>query len=123
VLPATTLEVEPTSAGLRLLTEQLTAFAHEHGLPEEVASRLATVASDVAEVVAASLDGRLQADVDIGVADTQLVVIARDHRLAEVYGSLRPRLDRLGSRCDGFAAELSSGSELQVWARFRLASA
>jgi hypothetical protein len=124
VLPAITLDVEPTDAGLQGFSEQLAAFAHNHGLPETVASRFVAVASDVTDIVAGTLDappvGRLQADADIGLDDVQLVLIARDHRLLDVYASLRPRLDRLASRCDAFAAQLTPNAELQVWACFRL---
>jgi hypothetical protein len=125
VLPAITLDVEPTDAGRQHMAAQLGGFASDHGLPADVGSRMVSVASDVADVVARALDGppiaRLRADADIGLGDTQLVLIAADHRLPGVYRSLRPRLDGIAARCDAFVAELSASSELQVWARFQLA--
>jgi hypothetical protein len=125
VLPAITLDVEPTDAGLRAMSAQLGAFATDHDLPADVGSRLVSVASEVAGAVAGALDGppvgRLQADADIGLADTQLVLIAADHRLTAAYPALRPLLDAIARRCDAFVAELSPSSELQVWACFRLA--
>jgi hypothetical protein len=125
VLPAITLEVEPTDSGLRLMAAELTAFAKDHELPGAVGARMVSVAGDVAGALLAALEapavGRLQADADIGVEDAQLVLIASDHRLPDVHASLRPVLDRLGAQCDGFAAELAPNGDLQVWARFRLA--
>jgi hypothetical protein len=127
VLPVITLEVESTDdADLQWLLEELTAFAHEHELPAAEASRFVSVASEVVEVVAAALDvppvRRLQADADIGRDDAQLVLIATDHRLSELYAAMRPRLDDIAARCDDFAAQLCRASELQVWASFRHAS-
>jgi hypothetical protein len=125
VLPAITLDVEPTHAGLQAMSAQLGEFARDHDLPAQVGSRIVSVASDVAGAVAEALAGppvgRLQADADIGLADAQLVLIAADHRLPAVYRSLRPQLDAVAARCDAFVAELSPGSELQVWACFQLA--
>jgi hypothetical protein len=125
ILPAITLEVEPSAAGLRGMSEQLAAFARDHELPGSVASRMVSVAADVANVVTGALSAppisHLLADADIGLDDAQLVLIAEDHRLPELFASLRPRLHRAAIRCDGFAAELAPHAELQVWARFRLA--
>jgi hypothetical protein len=125
VLPAITLDVTPTAAGLQLLARQLTTFAYEHELPEDVATRLVSVASAAADVLAGSVGsppvGRLQADADIGRDDAQLVVIATDHRLIDRYAGLRERLERLDERCDGFATQLTPAAEVQVWARFALA--
>jgi hypothetical protein len=56
----------------------------------------------------------------IGLDDAQLVLIAADHRLVDVYASMRPRLDSVGPRCDAFATQLTTSGELQVWACFRL---
>ena len=124
MLPAVTLDVEPTDAGLQLLSARLTSFAHDHKLPETVVSGIVSVASEVGDVIAHSLDAppvaRLQADADVGLDDAQLVLLAADHRLPEVYASLRPRLERIASRCDAFATQLTPAAELQVWARFRL---
>ena len=124
-MPAVTLDVEPTDAGLELLSAQLTGFARDHDLPETVTRPMVSVASDVAEVLAGALEappvGRLQADADIGVEDAQLVLTAEDRRLLDVYASLRPRLDCIASRCDAFAAQLTPNTELQVWASFRVA--
>lgn len=125
MLPAITLDVEPTDAGARLMAAELAAFAEDHELPPPVASRMVSVASAVAAGVVATLAapplGRLQADADIGLDDAQLVVIAGDDRLRDVYPALKPVLDGLAARCDAFAAELAPTGELQVWARFRLA--
>lgn len=124
VLPAITLDVEPTDAGLELLSARLTTFARDHELPDTVASRLVSVASDVADVMTGSLDAppvaRLQADADIGLHDAQLVLIAADHRLVDIYASMRARLDSVAPRCDAFATQLTTSAELQVWACFRL---
>jgi hypothetical protein len=124
VLPAITLDVEPTAAGLREMSAQLAAFARDHGLSGAIGARLASVAGDVTHLVLGALTepfaGRLQADADIGPADAQIIVIAADQRLPGVYGSLRPRFDAIAARCDDFAAELAANSELQVWARFQL---
>jgi hypothetical protein len=123
VLPAITLDVEPTDAGRRHLSAKLTAFAQDHDLRDTVAARMVSVANDVADVLAGALDAppvaRMQADADIGLDDAQLVLIAEDRRLADVYASLRPRLDRIASQCDAFAAQLSPNAEVQVWACFR----
>jgi hypothetical protein len=127
VLPAITLDVEPTTEGLETMSAQLAAFAHDHGLPALVGSRLVSVAADVADILAGGLAEpplrRLQADADIGLADAQLVLVAGDDRLAALYASLRSRLDRIARRCDAFVAELAPNDELQVWACFRLARA
>jgi hypothetical protein len=126
VLPAVTLDVVTTDEGMQQMSAQLTAFAHDHGLPRPVGSRMLSVANDVARLVSRALAPpvtRLQADADIGPADTQLVIIAGDERLSDVYASLRQDLELLEPRCDGFAAELVRGAELEVWARFRLAGA
>jgi hypothetical protein len=124
VLPAITLDVDPTDGGLELLIARLTEFARDHELPDSVGPRLVSVASDVADVLTGALAapalGRLRADADIGVDDAQLVVIVEDHRLPGEFATLRPRLDHIASRCDGFAAELATNAELQVWACFRL---
>jgi hypothetical protein len=124
VLPAITLDVDPTGGGLEVLTARLTEFARDHELPDSVGPRLVSVASDVADALTSALAapalGRLRADADIGVDDAQLVLIAEDHRLPGVFASLRARLDGIASRCDGFAAELAPNAELQVWACFRL---
>jgi hypothetical protein len=126
VLPAITLDVEPTARGLELLGEKLTAFARDHDLPETVVSRMASVASDIADVLAGALAAppvaHLQADADIGLDDAQVVLIAEDHRLVDVHASLRRRLDGIAARCDAFAAQFTSNAELQVWACFRLVS-
>jgi hypothetical protein len=123
VLPAITLDVTPTPPGLRHLAAQLETFAQEHDLPADVATRLVAVASDVAEVLTAAVEspplGRLQADADIAADDAQLVLIAGDHRLPDRYPSLRGRLERLSTRCDEYAAQLTPSAEIQVWARFR----
>jgi hypothetical protein len=122
VLPAITLDVEPTDAGLRRLSAQLAAFGRDHDLPDSVGARLVSVAGDVTDLLLAAVTspfgGRLQVDADIGISDAQLIVIAEDHRLADRYRSLRERLEAIGSRCDSFAVELAARSELQVWARF-----
>jgi hypothetical protein len=123
VLPAITLDVTPTALGLQLLSAKLTTFAHDHDLPEPVVTRMVAVANDVADVLVGALDappvGRLQADADIGLDDAQLVLIAADHRLLDVYTSLRPRLDGIAARCDAFAVQLTPNAEVQVWACFR----
>ena len=124
VLPAITLDVEPTSEGLRLMSEQLELFLRDHDVPAPVGARLVSVANDVAFAVASALErppvGRLQADADIGLDDTQLVLIAGDHRLPDVYAALRPHLDDAARQCDDFTAALAPNAELHVWARFRL---
>jgi hypothetical protein len=124
VLPAITLDVEPTPPGLQHLSAQLTTFATEHDLPETVAMRLVSVASDVADVLTDSLEAppvaRLQADADIGLEDAQLVLIATDERLLDLHASLRGRLDTIAARCDAFVTQLTPSAELQVWACFRL---
>jgi hypothetical protein len=124
VLPAITLDVEPTDAGLRQMSEELAEFARDYELSEPVVSKLVAVAGDVTAAVtrdvAAPPLARLTVDADIGPSDTQLVVIAADPRLPAAYASLRPSLDRAKAQCDGFAAELGRDAELQVWARFRL---
>jgi len=126
VLPAITLDVEPTDAGARLMAAELAAFAEDHELPPPVAAGMVAVASEVAAAVVAALAappvGRLQADADIGLDDAQLVVIAADDRLRDAYASMKPGFDELAARCDAFAAELAPTGELQVWARFRLNS-
>jgi hypothetical protein len=125
LLPAITLDVDPTDAGLQQMTAQLTAFARDHALPDPVGSRLVSVASDVADVVTSVLGApplaRLRAEADIGDADAQLVVSAGDERLVAAYGSLRALLDRIAPRCDRFMTELAPNAELLVWACFRLA--
>ena len=127
MLPAITLDVEPTDAGTQLMAAELAAFAEDHELPPPVASRMVAVASGVAAAVVAALAApplaRLQADADIGLDDAQLVVIAGDDRLRDVYPSLKAGFDVLAARCDAFAAELAPTGELQVWARFRFAMA
>ena len=127
MLPAITLDVEPTPPGLQRLSAQLTAFASEHDLPDSAARRLVGVAGEMADVLVSSLDAppvrRLWADADIGREDAQLVLIASDQRLLDRYGTLRGRLAAIASRCDGFATHVSAGVEVQVWASFRLGTA
>jgi hypothetical protein len=124
VLPAITLEVGLDASGLSQMSTQLEEFADHNDLGEPVAERLVSVARDVVEAVLravpAPAGGSLTADADIGWDDAQLVVIAADPRLPDVYASLRPTLDRAAARCDEFAEELGRDARLQVWGRFRL---
>jgi hypothetical protein len=124
VLPAITVEVEPTERGVAAMESELDAFAREHHLSAPVRERLVMAAGEVAAILVRACDGppvrRLQADADIGVTDAQFVMIAADDRLPAVYAALRPRLAGPAVRCDGFSHELTPSPELHVWGCFRL---
>jgi hypothetical protein len=120
VLPAITLDVEPTPPGLEAMVARLTAFGREHDLPGGAATRLVGVAIDVAGVLTTSPVEGLQAEADIGDDNAQLVLIAAHPDLPERYAALRERLDAVAARCDAFAAQLMPNAGLQVWACFRL---
>jgi triacylglycerol esterase/lipase EstA (alpha/beta hydrolase family) len=121
-VPLLTFSVEATAAGATLAFRRLADFATVHDIAPAVRERATAVAADVVNALAAALSGtaRLQIDADIGERDLQLVVAhgADDAGLALM--GVRGRLERIGSCCDGFAAERPGAPGIEVWCRFIL---
>lgn len=121
-VPLLTFSVEATAAGATLAFGRLADFATHHEIAPAVRERATAVAADVVNALAGALNGdaRLQIDADIGEQDLQLVVAHGDDDARRALTGVRGRLERIGSRCDGFAAERPGAAGIEVWCRFVL---
>ena len=121
-LPLLTFSVEATAAGATLAFRRLADFAIAHDIAPAVRARATAAAADVVNALAGAFSGtaRLQIEADIGEQDLQFVVAhaGDDARLA--LPRVRRRLERIGSRCDGFGADRPGATGLEVWCRFIL---
>jgi hypothetical protein len=119
-VPLVTFSVEATAAGATLAFGRLADFASDHEVAPAVRERATAVAADVVNALAGAFSGpaRLQIEADIGEQDLQLVIAhaGEDARLA--FTAAHARLERIGSRCDEFAAEHSGDAGIEVWCRF-----
>jgi hypothetical protein len=121
-VPLVTFSVEATAAGAALASGRLADFAIDHDLAPAVRERVTAVAADVVNALASAFSGtaRLQIEADIGEQDLQFVVAHAGDDARPAFTAVRPRLERIGSRCDGFAAAHPGAAGIEVWCRFML---
>jgi hypothetical protein len=119
LVPSFSVEIEPSRLGAEDASARLDAFAAEHGVGAGVRGRLAAV---TAEVVGGLADaghgsGRIMVEADVGPDDFQ-IVFTHDLGSRQAVDETRTRLAGVGASCDGFSAERTDRTGLEVWVRF-----
>jgi hypothetical protein len=121
LVPAFTGHVEPEAGGGRA-SEDLGAFAVEHGVADGVRARLAGVAADVVErlVAAGRTAEPIMVEADIDQGSIQVVftrALGSREAVEAAWASLRP----LATSCDAFSVRRGGhGSTVEVWVCFTL---
>ena len=79
--------------------------------------RLAAVTAEVVGGLADAGSGPIVIEADIGPDDFQ-IVFTHDLGSRQAVDETRNRLARVGASCDGFSAERTDRTGLEVWVRF-----
>ena len=122
LVPAFSVDLEPTEAGANRGAHELTAFAAEHGVADRVRERLAGVTADAMNQLAAlrrtSEPITVEADIDQGNVQ---VVFSRDLESREAVAAARSALSSVARLGDEFSIQRAGdGATIEVWICFSL---